>query len=821
MSRIYILLTILSFSGFAFGQCNTNVTICTPGVAGPFNFAAGSPNPSSCLDYWNGQAAPTYAYIVLYITQSGPLNLLINGDQTNGCLDVAIFDVTGQANPCASLSLATEIGCNYASACDGCNEFGSNFPCMSEVPAPNVTAGDVLMILVEDWNDVMTSFTLELSNAPGSAQTGPPPPTINAVGPFCDTDPAIQLTAATMGGTWTGPGVSPSGMFNPATAGVGTHTINYSVGTAPCDAQDQVNIVVTNCAGCTISSVVATPTACDPTDNSFDVNGQVQFTLPPASGTLVVEDCNGNQVTYPAPFVSPIAYSIPNINSDGTTNCAVTAYFSDDLNCTLTSAPYNNPVGCVCAVDAGIDQNVCQGTSVTVSANGSMNYVWDNGVTDGMPFNPPVGTTVYTVTATDQNGCVSTDQLSITVNPGIVMDAGIDQTVCDGVQVTLTGNGAANPSWDNGVVDGVAFTPPVGTTTYTVSATGPNGCVGSDQVNVTVNPIPVVSAGPDQVVCEGTLITLNGSGAQTYVWDNGVTNGVGFNQPIGTVTYTVTGTALGCTATDAVNVQVIGTVPASFTADVFSGCEPLEVTFTNTSGGAYTNCEWDLGNGTVLTGCGSVTTTLTDGLYDITLTNSVANGCTSSVTYTDYIYVEATPSASFQPSANQLSLLNTNVHFINTTTGAVSYEWEFGDNTTGSTATNPSHTFPSEEAGAYNVILTAYSQLGCVDSFSLFIITQEDLIFYVPNTFTPDGDEFNQQFQPIFTSGYDPYDFTMTIFNRWGELIFESQDASVGWDGTYGGQKLIQSGTYNWVIEVKTTASDERATFSGHVTILK
>ncbi|NRA12562.1 MAG: hypothetical protein HRT57_11465, partial [Crocinitomicaceae bacterium] len=292
----------LSFSSQS--QCNTNVTICTPGVAGPFNFGVGSANPSSCLDYMNGSAASAYGYIVLYITQSGPLNLLIDGDLTIGCLDVAIFDVTGQADPCASLGLGTEIGCNYASACDGCNEFGSNFPCLSEVPAPMVSTGDVLMILVEDWDGTMTNFTLELSNAPGSAETGPPPATINLSGPHCTTDAPIQITAATMGGTWTGPGISASGLFDPAIAGVGNHVIDYSVGTAPCDATDQTIIIVENC-DCSIDAIDATPTLCSVVDNTFSVSGTIQFTLPPVAGNLIVEDCNGNQATYPAPFVSP------------------------------------------------------------------------------------------------------------------------------------------------------------------------------------------------------------------------------------------------------------------------------------------------------------------------------------------------------------------------------------------------------------------------------------------------------------------------------------------------------------------------------------
>jgi gliding motility-associated-like protein len=96
----------------------------------------------------------------------------------------------------------------------------------------------------------------------------------------------------------------------------------------------------------------------------------------------------------------------------------------------------------------------------------------------------------------------------------------------------------------------------------------------------------------------------------------------------------------------------------------------------------------------------------------------------------------------------------------------------------------------------------------------------EEVIYYVPNSFTPDDDDYNPTFQPVFTSGYDPYDFTLVLFNRWGEIIFESHDASVGWDGTYNGDP-VQDGTYTWKIEFKTTATDERRVVLGQVNLIK
>jgi len=150
----------------------------------------------------------------------------------------------------------------------------------------------------------------------------------------------------------------------------------------------------------------------------------------------------------------------------------------------------------------------------------------------------------------------------------------------------------------------------------------------------------------------------------------------------------------------------------------------------------------------------------------------------------------------------------------------MSYEWDFGDGTPIVTSENPTHDFPTDATSGYLVTLYAYSPIGCVDSFSTVIQVNEEVIYYIPNSFTPDGDEFNQTFQPVFTAGFDPFDWNMKIYNRWGQVVFESSDPQEGWDGTYNG-RMVQDGTYLWTVEFKTIASDERRTDTGHLTITK
>ncbi|PWL30357.1 MAG: hypothetical protein DCO96_05085, partial [Fluviicola sp. XM-24bin1] len=247
------------------------------------------------------------------------------------------------------------------------------------------------------------------------------------------------------------------------------------------------------------------------------------------------------------------------------------------------------------------------------------------------------------------------------------------------------------------------------------------------------------------------------------------------------------------------------------------------VNFTNTSSSVsgLADCQWTI-NGQTVPGCTSGAYTFTSaGTYDVTLTTTSVSGCTATDTYAQYIYVEADPIASFTPSSTELSSQFTEVNFDNTTTGATSYEWDFGTPGATSTEVNPSHTYP-EEPGTYNVMLTAYTDLGCMDQAFATITIQEELIYYIPNTFTPDGDDYNETFLPVFTEGYDPMDFHFLIFNRWGEIIWESYDASVGWDGTYGvAGDLVQDGTYVWKLEFKTNMNDERKFLTGHVNLIR
>ena len=157
-------------------------------------------------------------------------------------------------------------------------------------------------------------------------------------------------------------------------------------------------------------------------------------------------------------------------------------------------------------VNAGPNQTVCAGTAVTLTGSGSTALSWDNNVINGASFTPD-STQTYTVSGTDANGCFGTDQVLVAVNAPLI-NAGSDVTICAGDSLQLTATGVQSPSWNNNISDSQPFAPTT-TTTYQVNGTDANGCAGTDQVTVVVNPTATT------VLNEVTLgnYTLNG---QTY-----------------------------------------------------------------------------------------------------------------------------------------------------------------------------------------------------------------------------------------------------------------------------------------------------------------
>jgi gliding motility-associated-like protein len=234
-------------------------------------------------------------------------------------------------------------------------------------------------------------------------------------------------------------------------------------------------------------------------------------------------------------------------------------------------------------------------------------------------------------------------------------------------------------------------------------------------------------------------------------------------------------------------------------------------------------CFWDFGDGFTADGCGTISHTYTtSGSFDVTLNVLSPDSCITTLVKPGYINVTPTPIAEFAYTPQVTDVTDTEVEFTNSSIDAEEYIWDFGDESLNSYETDPIHLYP-EVPNSYVITLIASNNNGiCADTAQATVIINDILLFYVPNVFTPDNDNYNQTFQPIFTSGFDPYDYHLMIFNRWGELIFESYNANIGWKGTYpDGGELCEDGVYVWKIDFKETMSDKRHHLIGHVTLLK
>jgi PKD repeat protein len=334
-----------------------------------------------------------------------------------------------------------------------------------------------------------------------------------------------------------------------ATSGAGT--ITYTViGTsaAGCSNTDFVDIIV-NALPIIDTESALDATTCAATDGSITITasgGTGTFTYSIDGGTTYLS--NGGVFT----GLAVGSYQV--MINDG--NCPTTGSILVISGPGVPPPPTVGSTVTYCDGDALLDLNATGGA-------GTLNWYSDPGlitnIGTGGTLAPgaSLGTTTYYV-AEIVSGCEGpSSSIDVIINALPTVNAGADVSICEGDSLALSGSGANTYAWDNGISDGVSFTPGLtGTVTYLVTGTDLNSCENTDAVDVTVNVLPSVSAGADITVCVGDIATLSGTGANTYTWDNSVIDGVGFAVgTVGTTTYTVSGTDSNtCENTDQVDV---------------------------------------------------------------------------------------------------------------------------------------------------------------------------------------------------------------------------------------------------------------------------
>ncbi|NOQ71465.1 MAG: T9SS type B sorting domain-containing protein [Crocinitomix sp.] len=432
----------------------------------------------------------------------------------------------------------------------------------------------------------------------------------------------------------------------------------------------------------------------------------------------------------------------------------------------------------------------------------------------------------YTIAVQDENTCETSIIITINEPEPLIVIENVTGEICEGDcigTIDLEASGGTGPytySIDAcATSDGVGAYVALCAGAYDICVEDANGCQYTSVLIVAAGTAPV-----DATIVPFGPLCIDAAAVSIDAVDTGVLTGPGvlggmFDPGVaGVGTHTITNTiADGCGGLATFDVVVNPLPVVSFTANENSGCAPVKVIFTNT-GDVGTSCEWNFGDGAMSASCGVVTHEYSNpGTYDVTLSITDLNGCSNSVTYYDYIDVFEVPVANFVFDPVATTTLDTEVDFTDYSVNASAWIWTF-DSFGNSTDQNPNFIFPDQE-GSYDVTLIAVSDNGCRDTITKTLNIHQEQLIFVPNAITPDGDTYNEIFKPYFT-GIDIYDYHLTIYNRWGEILFESYNLATGWNGTFGGE-IVEDGVYIWHITTADIATDDKLEFFGHVTVIK
>ncbi len=349
-------------------------------------------------------------------------------------------------------------------------------------------------------------------------------------------------------------------------------------------------------------------------------------------------------------------------------------------------------------------------------------------------------------------------------------------------------------------------------------------CLDTAHAFITVHPSPVASFTADpvsQMMPDRTVTVINATpeGKWTYEWNFGDGSFSGDRNPgshmyEGPDQYLITLKVNGehCSDSTWTSVEIVPHPPVAEFTPVEPGCMPLTIQFENKS--LYSNSFlWEFGDGAVSNKPNPEYTYYEPGIYKIKLT---AWGEGGTDTYSTVNSVWVLPNAYFEVAPRIVYVNDQPVRFFNLSDNGDIYEWDFGDGT-GSTEMNPSHQY--EKDGTYTVTLRVWTKNDCFDLYEMkaAVIVEPTGMIVFPNAFRPESYiEENRTFHPGVIDHVEEYH--LMIFNRWGELIFESFDKDLGWDGTVGGVMSKQD-VYVWKVEGKFSGGRAFAD-AGDVTLL-
>jgi len=771
-------------------------------TADPFCTGVGYTFPASTST--TSQTGPAYgclstqpnpAWYYMQVATSGTITIDIAG---TGGFDVDFIcwgPFTSPTAPCgAGLTSGSIIDCSYSSsATETCT-------------VNNAVAGQFYMLLITNFSGQPQNITFGSDpNSTGSTNCGIVCGlTASSTGPYCIGETidlnSTLVTAATY--TWTGPGGYTANGQNVtipnATVGMsGTYTITATNANGPCTA----TVFVSVSAGPTVS-ITSSPTICAGATTTLTAAGGTSYTWAPGGATT-------NTISVSPP--STTVYSV----SGTTGNCPVTS--------ATTTVTVTTPATIV--VNSA---TICPTTSATLTANGSVTYNWSpptglSATTGASVTASPPSTTVYTVSG---GACVIPGTCTVTVSASCSITVN-SATICPNATATLTANGGGPYTWSPAIglsaTSGAVVTAnPPSTIVYTVTSASAT-FTSTATSTVVVNASPTITVN-NATICEGTSTSLISHGASTYSWApatglSATTASAVVASPTITTTYTIIGTAVNtCTNSTIATIGVNPMPTVSVTPTSSSGCAPLCVNYTSASSTSSLNYSWNFGDGGSSDVSNPTNCFRVKGTYTATLTLTDGNGCKGKAISTATVYPQ--PHADFGASPQPVSIIEPTIQFTDLTTNGpiVKWNWNFGAWGSGDTShvKNPAYTY--QDTGYFIVNLWVSTAFGCKDSAVKIIKIDDDYELFVPSAFSPNGDGINEYFLPVsrgvMTSNYHLY-----LYDRWGNLIFQTDNLNKGWDGTIHGITVLED-VFVWKILLKTTNGSNKQVH-GQVSVVK
>ena len=478
-------------------------------------------------------------------------------------------------------------------------------------------------------------------------------------------------------------------------------------------------------------------------------------------------------------------------------------------------------------VDAGEDQSICLGDSVSLQAKGADSYTWNNA--PGLSAldvanpnaSPPLNIDYIVAGSNANNSCTDLDTVRILVNnkPEVTIIPSAP-SLCSGDTISLQASGNFNYRWtgdpsiisdlSSSVVDiSTIFNPQGGNVKPFILSTTDQAtnCVSVDTFKLSIIQLPDIDAGGNRDLCEGETINLQATGGLSYNWNPAI----GLSNPSianPTLTadqsafYTVTGTdSNGCSNVSRIRINV-EPKPEARGQDIYEICEGQGATIRVSGADSYL---WS--NGAISPEI-SVSPSQNTEYFVIPFSNT---GCIGDTFNVQVDVNNLKPIASFNPTLTE-GFAPSIIDFINLSRFSDTYEWNFGDESEVSTAFNPFHIY--EKPGNFRVSLIAYDQARvCPDTAYYEFIKIKDYLLHIPTAFSPNQDGINDLF---YVETIAIQAFLLQIFDQWGNKVFETTDTEFSWDGSYEG-KALPEGVYMYALRAISNGVkriDEQGTIS-------